>query len=368
MNPLDSPFGQSGQTIADGALVAFAASGPPGSLLPVDTPTAAKLTFEGRFIDRVRAQGDGDETRTLAPLDGQLQRSKGTSPTLVFTGNAGSDGGPDGLVPDEAIDEDSDPEDDDNDDPTEVRVLRFQFASDQFANVNADPTADTNELLVHIDPTSFHYLEVSVKLEIAGAIEAPSAANDVLDVLITSQNPGHHTLIGLRLTDQTGSAVASAACQIVSGARPAEKGADPSALTADGDGIIRLKTDPAATECEVKWGTAGSTDFPFTRTIFLVLGDDQEQAHARRLINLGYPETESLEDNVFGFQADFARPATGRLRDIAADLRALHDDGVTPPLGSESEPDTEAIALNSGPTDAPDALRDDADASGVALA
>jgi len=370
LNPLASPFGQSGQTIADGALVSFTASGPVGSQLAPGAPLAAKLTFEGRFIDRVRAQGSGDETRTLATLDGQLLRGPGRQPTLTFTGGKGADGSPQGLVPDEVIDEDDDTDEGDADDPTEVRVLRFGFASDQFVDVLPDPTRDTAELLVHIDPTSFHYLEVSVKLEVAGASEAPSSANDVLDVLITEQNPGRHAIIALRLTDEVGESIPSAACKIVSGAKPAEKGADPNALTADDDGIIRLKTDPAADFCEIAWGPAGSSDFPFTRKVFLDLGDDAEQAHARRLTNLGYPESQSLEDNVFAFQADFARPATGRLRDIAADLRAFHDDGVTPTPGDATEPSADALVLNEGSANVPDDLLDDnsGNASAVALA
>src|SRR5450631_2727823 len=43
----------------------------------------------------------------------------------------------------------------------------------------------------------------------------------------------------------------------------------------------------------------------------------------------------------------------------AEDLRAFHDDGVTPTSGDASDPGNDAIALNEGPTDAPDDLVDD---------
>jgi outer membrane protein OmpA-like peptidoglycan-associated protein len=185
LTPLDSGLGESGQVISDGARVSFTMAGPAGSKLVPEEPKPAKLTFEGRFIQLVRAAGEGDESRTLASLEGQLLRSKGRPPSLTFKGKLGDDGKPLGLVPEESVSEDDEQASDD-DATREIRVLRFQFDEGQFQNVALEPST---ELLVRLDPTTFRHCEVSVKLEVDQQEEAPATANDILDVLITQRNP-----------------------------------------------------------------------------------------------------------------------------------------------------------------------------------
>ncbi|MEO7037234.1 MAG: hypothetical protein ABI548_24985 [Polyangiaceae bacterium] len=334
MTPLPSPFGKRGQTISDGALVSLIQFGPFGSKLAIGKSTPAKLTFAGHFFERARPDAGGeDERRTLATLDGDLLIDAGGGPTITFAVK-------NGLVPKEEISDDD--QTDDDDDAGEVRVLRFTFDPDQFQGAGDDSGA--TELLLRIDPARFHYGEVSALLEIDGDEEAADDVNDVLDILITSRNPGRHLILSLRLTDDTGAALPNAAVTIVSGAKPADAGADPAALSADGDGVIRIKNDPAAEVCELTWGPAGASDQPFSRKVFLDLGGAVEQADTRRLSNLGY-SADTLAENVQSFQVDFSRPVTGRLRDIADDLRAFHDDGVEPTPGDDDEPSTDPIAL-----------------------
>lgn len=336
MKPLASPFGQSGQTISDGALVSLIPFGPFGSSLAVGTSTPAKLTFTGHFFERARQDGGEDETRTLATLDGDLLIEAGFGPKFTFTAK-------NGLVPQEEIPDDE-PTDDEQDDAGEVRVLRFTFDPAQFQGVGDDSGA--TELLVRIDPARFHHSEVSALLEVGGE-EAAAEVNDVLDVLITGRNPGRRLILSLRLTDDTGAVLPGAAVTIVSGAKPADASADPAALTADGDGVIRIKNDPAAEFCQLTWGPAGASNQPFSRQIFLDLGGDPQQADSRRLSNLGY-SGETLAENVQSFQADFSRPITGRLRDISDDLRAFHDDGVDPTPGADGDPSTDPLVLADG--------------------
>jgi len=337
MTPLPSPFGKRGQTISDGALVSLIPWGPFGSNLEIGKSKPAKLTFFGHFFENARPGADGeDETRTLATLEGDLLIDATPAPTITFTSKTG-------LVPEEEISDDDDETEDD--DPSEIRVLRFDFDVDQFQGVGDDSRA--TELLLRIDPARFHHAEVSALLKVADEDEAVAGVNDVLDILITNRNPGRRLILSLRLTDDAGEIVPNAAVTIVSGGKPADPGADPAALSADADGVIRVKNDPAAECCELTWGPEGASDQPFSRRIFLDLGGDPEQADIRRLSNLGYC-AETLTDNVQSFQADFSRPITGRLRDIADDLRALHDDGVEPTPGEDEEPSTDPIALGDG--------------------
>ncbi|HEY2407218.1 MAG TPA: hypothetical protein VGI10_14510 [Polyangiaceae bacterium] len=338
MTPLPSPFGKPGRIVSDGALVSLIPFGPFGSTSEIGKSTPAKLTFSGHFFEKARPNAGGeDETRTLATLDGDLLIDEELDPTITFTAKTG-------LVPDEEITDDDD-DDDDDDDPSEVRVLRFNFDPDQFQAVGDESGA--TELLLRIDPARFHYCEVSALLEINDAEEAAADSNDVLDILITPRNPGRHLILSVRLTDDAGETLPNAAVTIVSGGKPADSAADPSALSADADGVIRIKNDPAAEFCELTWGPEGASDQQFSRQIFLDLSGDPEQADTRRLSNLGY-SAETLEENVQSFQVDFARPITGRLGDISDDLRAFHDDGVEPAPGDEDEPSTDPIALGDG--------------------
>ena len=183
MTPLASGLGERGQEISDGALISLTAGGPSGTHLEPGVPKPAKLKLEARFLRRADSGGEGDETRTLAWVEGELSRDKRVPPQLTFKGSRGEDGKPLGLVPEVDLDEETEGDDDP---ALEERVLRFRFDS-QFVDVAEKPGA--GDLCVLLDPMTFHYCEVSVSLEIDGAEEAPATSNDKLDVLITRRNP-----------------------------------------------------------------------------------------------------------------------------------------------------------------------------------
>lgn len=124
------------------------------------------------------------------------------------------------------------------------------------------------------------------------------------------------------------------AVSISSGAKPVDASADPTALTADGNGELRLRNVAGSVAAELAWGNSA----------------------------------EELPDNVLSFQADFARPPTGRVADIADELQAFHDDGARPAPGDATEPSTEAVAVNGPKTTDFDDLRGARTDDAVALA
>jgi hypothetical protein len=339
LEPLESGLGQPGQHVFDGARISLLRLGPPPTQLELDTSVAAKLVLTARFIESIRR--GGEQSVPLATLEGELVLGSEAVPSLTFTGKLGADATPLGLVPAEVIDEDAGlPEDD----AREIRLLRFAFDDGQFFDV-LEPDTAVAELLTPIDAARFDYCEISAELSVAGAVEAPAAAGDTLDILITARNPGRQELITLRLTDEVGSPMPGAAVQLLSGAKPAEKGADPSALVADGNAEVQLKTLPGASECQIAWGPSAA-DLRFRRRVFVDLRGDPEQANARRLRNLGYTGGADLNEDVLAFQADFGRPGSGRLQDLTADLEALHDEGDELERGAPPAPSTEAVAIN----------------------
>lgn len=330
LDPLLSPFAIEKETLSDGPRVILEALGPFASTLAMDEPAPTKLIFEARYIGRLRG-GEAPEVVPLATLEGKLVRS-GSWRKLRFEGNLDAAGAPVGLVPAEVVDEDDPPlaEGDDPKEREQVRVLRFFFDSDQFQNVYPK-SIDHGELLVRMKPNRFRYCELAVTLEVNGSAEAPPEHNDILDVLITTRNPGRRLKFVLRLTDIEGEPLPNARCVLVSGALPEDDTADPNALVADGEGLVRLKGLIGYNSIEVEW-RPGDADTPtFRRTLHTETGDDSEAADQRRLTNLGYTE-ESLRANVIAFQSDFEREPTGQLQDIQEDLRAWHDDGVRPDL------------------------------------
>ena len=336
MAPLVSGLGDPGQAVADGAVVALVQLGKPPSQLEPGAQLPASLKFQGRFIERLRGEG-AEETKDLATLSGTLEQQAGAR--IVFTGKPREDG-PLGLEPVEAVGDEDDATDDD---PREVRLLRFAFDADQFKEVTKD--REPLELALRIDAVRFRYFEVSVVLEVDGQTEADAAVNDTLDVFVTARNPTRRELVTVRFTDDTGEPMPSAAVAILSGAKPVDKSADPSALTADARGELRLRNLPGAETCEVAWGVSAD-QLTFRRKLFLLLGSDASEADERRLKNLGYPSDRALSDNVLSFQADFARPASGSVADVSQELAAFHDDGTRPARGDATEPSSEAIAIN----------------------
>jgi hypothetical protein len=358
MSPLASGLGQADQIVSDGAIVSLVQLGRPPSKLTRGAGLPTRLTFQGQFLESVRAAG-GEDIKDLATLNGTLLLEDGAT-TFVFTGDQSADG-PIGLEPTEVVGDEDDATDDD---PREVRLLRFAFDSAQFkeVSVNHEPL----ELALRVDAARFDYCEVSVTLEIDGQVEAAATTNDALDVLITARNPARRELVAVRFTDETGAAMPGAAVSILSGAKPVKKGADPQALIADGNGEVLLRNVPGAPTCELAWGPAPDK-LIFKKKLFLELGDET-LADERRLVNLSYPTDRSLSENVHSFQADFARPATGRIADVSQDLVAFHDDGARPALGDATEPSSEAVAVNGPRTRDFDDLQGAADGADVAIA
>jgi hypothetical protein len=330
MDPLDSAFARDEQFLSDGPFVALELMGPFPSDLATGARLDAKLSIEARFIGSLRGEKD-EQVVALAELEGSLSRSDRDPELLRFEGKLDDQGKPKGVVPLEPVDEDAPPaknEGDDLEEITQIRVLRFLFDDEQFKNVNPKP-GEPKELLVVMKPRRFRYCELSVKLELGGAPEGPSADNDMLDIYITPQNPGRRVKVELRLTDPEGEALPNARCRIVSGARPADDSLDPEKLTADGDGLIQLRSIAGATSMEVEWRAPDKDEPKFRRKVFVDFGLDPVEADIRRLFNLGYT-SESLRQNVIAFQADFGKELTGVLHDIRSDLRKWHDDGVRP--------------------------------------
>jgi hypothetical protein len=58
------------------------------------------------------------------------------------------------------------------------------------------------------------------------------------------------------------------------------------------------------------------------------------EAAKRRLINLGYSQGETPEDNIKAFQRDYGRTETGKLEDITDILIPFHDDVNPQPRGT----------------------------------
>ncbi len=193
-------MGDGGQFISDGPFVSLTLAGAPSSKLEFEGSKPAKLTFEGRFVRKTLGDGEGDETRTLAWIEGELSRGTRASGSLTFKGKLGDDGKPVGLVPQQDLNADDGGDDADDapeNDPTkDVRVFRFRFDERQFKDVVGEP--HEGDLHVLVDPARFHYCEVLPKLEL-GAEEEAAATNDVLDVLITKRNPAAPPVRRVRL-------------------------------------------------------------------------------------------------------------------------------------------------------------------------
>ncbi len=89
--------------------------------------------------------------------------------------------------------------------------------------------------------------------------------------------------------------------------------------TAQPDGTL-VETDLlAATNCVLRWGDPRQKQKPMplgyqtTLSLNIAVDEQDEASFARRLSNLGYPETKSLADRVSAFQRDYGLTETGKL-------------------------------------------------------
>lgn len=180
--PLEPLISGPSQRLADGARVCFAPFGSGTSRATPDRAVPAKLTFLAAVADRVRGDVQWQERR-IATLEGEIHLM-GSAHAPVFVGAKDEYDQPKGLVPEQdAFAVSGNPKRYES-----LRVLRFQFPREYFQDVG-DPLQGTCELPLRIDAGRFRYLEVRVQLEVDGGVEAPAKANDVLDVLVTPQNP-----------------------------------------------------------------------------------------------------------------------------------------------------------------------------------
>lgn len=180
--PLEPLISGPSQRLADGARVCFAPFGSGTSRATPDRAVPAKLTFLAAVADRVRGDVQWQERR-IATLEGEIHLM-GSAHAPVFVGAKDEYDQPKGLVPEQdAFAVSGNPKRYES-----LRVLRFQFPREYFQDVG-DPLQGTCELPLRIDAGRFRYLEVRVQLEVDGGVEAPATANDVLDVLVTPQNP-----------------------------------------------------------------------------------------------------------------------------------------------------------------------------------
>jgi len=104
---------------------------------------------------------------------------------------------------------------------------------------------------------------------------------------------------------------------------------------ADGDGWLRLELTRSPHTARVEWAPANTPIddlYPYRKSYYADLREDSaSEAARRRLHNVGFSYYPSMEMNIKEFQREFGYPrATGRLRDIEADLIAYHDEGVPP--------------------------------------
>jgi hypothetical protein len=96
----------------------------------------------------------------------------------------------------------------------------------------------------------------------------------------------------------------------------------------DADAFLRVRVLARPAAIVVSWcdptdPTYPPGELPFTRKVWVDVGEGPE-ADARRLENLGYVE-DDMQVNVRHFQQNQGLPVTGKLDDIRAELRSVHD-------------------------------------------
>ncbi|MBI4953975.1 MAG: LysM peptidoglycan-binding domain-containing protein [Myxococcales bacterium] len=124
--------------------------------------------------------------------------------------------------------------------------------------------------------------------------------------------------------------------------------AEPAQASASGE--VELTLRASTKTLRVLWAPADAPqrqELPYRRRYHVDLGSDASQRALRRLSNLGFGEGRSRAENVRDYQRVYDEPQTGRPSDVAAEVRARHDQGALPPfppdpkLGpSLSSPDT----------------------------
>ena len=108
-------------------------------------------------------------------------------------------------------------------------------------------------------------------------------------------------------------------------------------LRANEDGIVDIPFKKGELSRVVRWTPEDAPDEIHQSVVYFELADDDEGAR-RKLHNLGYPHSLSLDDAVCRFQEEFDRPVTGNLDEIRDDVHGWHDHGPPPFVASGGGP------------------------------
>lgn len=275
------------RTRVDGARFALENFGAAGSAVTI-APQPARLTLIGTFFDAARAPA-ATEVRVLGVLDGTIERAAERPAT--FTGDGNGFTGVDSTLD---VFRSPNPPRVPREQQT-ARVLRFRFDAPDLTEVLPNAETET-ELLISIDPKTVRFLEIGVKLEIAGLTEADETANARLDIPVTATNPPLLQLLSVRLHDAAAMPFPGAAAHVTL----PDRGLD---LVADGDGFVTFLLPPACpASIGLDWGAAPG-DQPLHADLAIDCSPRADGSEAvARLQNLGYPALENLALSVKAFQ------------------------------------------------------------------
>lgn len=176
LDPVSSKPSESAPERVEGVRLGFTTLGTTLTQVKRDAPLPATLTFVGRMTSSVRDKPAPQEA-PLGKLEGKLELTDRKK--LVFDCDAES------L---QALTREPEPEPGSEKLPRFApRALELSFAP-EFRGVES-LKEKTARLFLPADAGKFRYLEVFVKLEVAGAVEAEFEQSDVLDVLILPDEP-----------------------------------------------------------------------------------------------------------------------------------------------------------------------------------
>lgn len=154
---------------------------------------------------------------------------------------------------------------------------------------------------------------------------------------------GETKQVRIVLLEPTGERMKGALCRVTYQGRVMNE----SQPNADGDGVIAVELPHAPISLLVEWApkeAPKSPGLPYRCRYYVDLETHDEEAHRRRLHNLGFLQHALLSDNVRSFQRAYGyENVNGVLADIAEDLTKFHDEGrppVTRPEGDDTPGDT----------------------------
>jgi hypothetical protein len=199
LTPTPVPEGQGAPARVKGVSVALLERGQ-GTSAASRSPQACKLTFHFGFREKLR-DGSSPELKKLATLDGTIELRKSGPVFVVAQGDGGAqplvyDPGANVGDPSRGEPRVADPVEETPPRESFPRVLELKLEAPSFEDA-LDSQEQNTRLLVPAEPEGMRYLELFADLQVAGAAEAPRDANDVLDVLLSEDNPPRNE--GLRL-------------------------------------------------------------------------------------------------------------------------------------------------------------------------